>query len=178
MDYHFKSWSGLNKQLSGFLCDSLRDRITYFLTFYHKVHDSYGRAAIRLDGRELVCFSWIEMYQQEYDISMRYEQTGHYDPQPPELKEKWDQNGTYCDYDFLDAALTFLNQPVTDSLASEDYIQRILAVMDRRVGKRSLQKLYAAGNWKHDPAWVKQFFVLRFHCEGIGAVDSDLESPT
>ena len=54
---HYKSWSGLNKWLNECLCDELRGRVTYFLTRYHKVHDSYGRAAILLDGKELVRFS-------------------------------------------------------------------------------------------------------------------------
>ena len=65
---HYKSWAGLNKQLSQLLCAELKGRISYFLTRYHDVHNAYGRAAIRLDGRELVCFSWIEMYQQEADV--------------------------------------------------------------------------------------------------------------
>ena len=50
---NYKSWSGLNKQLSEPPCDELKNRITYFLTRYHSVHDSYGRAASRLDGTEL-----------------------------------------------------------------------------------------------------------------------------
>ena len=62
---HYKSWSGLNKQLAECLCDSLRNRVTYFLTRYHEVHNSYGRAAIRLDGKELAVFSWIDMYKQD-----------------------------------------------------------------------------------------------------------------
>jgi hypothetical protein len=45
---HYKSWTGLNKQLRENLCDELTDRIAYFLTRYHDVHNSYGRAAIRL----------------------------------------------------------------------------------------------------------------------------------
>ena len=178
MDYRFKSWSGLNKQLAAFLCDSLRERITYFFTFYHKAHSSYGRAAIRLDGRELVCFSWIEMFRQEYDETKLYEQTGHYVPEPPELKEKWDQHCTYCNYDFLNAALTFLNQPVTDSLMSEDYIQRIFAVLDRRVGKRTLLKIRASGEYREYPAWVRQFYELRFRAERIGTEPPAAEDNT
>lgn len=50
----YKSWSGLGKQLTDNLCDALKNRITFFLTRYHSVHDSYDRAAIRLDGKELV----------------------------------------------------------------------------------------------------------------------------
>lgn len=50
---HYKSWVGLNKRLTQQLCEPLKNRITYFLTRYHKVHNSYGRASIRLDGKEL-----------------------------------------------------------------------------------------------------------------------------
>ena len=66
---HYKSWAGLNKWLKDCLCDDLKDRITYFMTRYHKVHDSYGRAAILLDGREVVCFSWIEMIRKECAVN-------------------------------------------------------------------------------------------------------------
>lgn len=69
---HYKSWSGLKKQLSETLCDTLINRVIYFLTRYHDVHNSYGRAAILLDGKEMVCFSWIEMYYQERDITPLY----------------------------------------------------------------------------------------------------------
>ena len=43
---HYKSWSGLNQQLNECLCISLKNRVSYFLTRYHEVHNSYGRAAI------------------------------------------------------------------------------------------------------------------------------------
>ena len=76
---HYKSWSGLNNQLAECLCDSLRNRVTYFLTRYHEVHNSYGRAAIRLDGKELAVFSWIDMYKQDSDLNEQWEETGIWD---------------------------------------------------------------------------------------------------
>jgi hypothetical protein len=51
---HYKSWSGLNKQLTENMCEVLQGRVAFFLTRYHNVHNSYGRAAIRLDGKELI----------------------------------------------------------------------------------------------------------------------------
>jgi hypothetical protein len=168
---HYKSWSGLQKQLNSFLCPSLQGRITYFLTYYHAVHNSYGRAAIRLDGNELACFSWIDMFRQENDISDAHADGMRFswdDPwHHPVLKEKWDQNGTYCDIDFLNAALTFLQMPVADALNSDDYIVRILAIMDRRTGKRTLRHIFEEGVFKDYPAWVRQFYMLRFAVEGI-----------
>lgn len=69
-----ESWAGLNKQLKGTLCDSLKGKITYFLTRYHDVHNSNGRATILFDGKELVNFAWIEIYYQERDISAAHEE--------------------------------------------------------------------------------------------------------
>ena len=101
---HYKSWSGLNNQLAECLCDSLRNRVTYFLTRYHEVHNSYGRAAIRLDGKELAVFSWIDMYKQDSDLNERWEETGIWDSDALELKNKWEKGGILSDWDFLQAA--------------------------------------------------------------------------
>ena len=113
----YKSWSGLNKQLSDNLCDTLKSRIAFFLTRYHTVHDSYGRAAIRLDGKELVAFSWVEMYQQEADRSERWkaDRLKSYDEIVEVLKPKWDADCHTVKMDFLDAALTFRNMPNQDA---------------------------------------------------------------
>lgn len=158
---HYQSWSKLNKQLSELLCDGLKDRLSYFLTRYHKVHNSYGRASIRLDNRELVCFSWIEMYRQDDDLNEAWEKTGTWEPDYPGLIDKWDANATYTDMDFLTAVTSFLQMPITDALYSNNYIIRILAIVDRRVGKRTLQKLREDGSYQNLPSWVKQFYELR-----------------
>lgn len=160
---HYKSWSGLSKQLEDMLCDDLKGRVTYFLTRYHKAHDSYGRAAIRVDGKELVCFSWIEMYNKECDISKLYEEdrTCSYEEMKIKMKPKWDSNCTYYDMDFLDAALEFRNLSIQDALNSENYIIKILAIMDRRTGKRTLLQIANTEDYKKYPGWVRQFYELR-----------------
>ncbi len=162
---HYKSWSGLNKQLTSLLCDELKGHLYYFLTRYHQVHNSYGRAAIRLDKRELCCFSWIEMYNQERDVGELYEKTGVEDYCDPDLKKKWDDNATYHDMDFISAATTFLQEPVMESLYSENFLIRIFAIIDRRIGKRTLQKIREQGEYTGFPDWVKQFYELRLNAQ-------------
>ena len=54
----YKSWSNLKKQMNDLLCDSLKDRISYFYTRYNKDRGSFGRATINLDKNELISFSW------------------------------------------------------------------------------------------------------------------------
>lgn len=159
---HYKSWSELNKQLTEYLCESLREHITYFLTRYHDVHNAYGRASIRLDKKELVCFSWINLYKQEYDLNKVWQLTGEWDFENPKLKEKWDLDGTYYEMDFLDAAITYKNMPIKEALESENYMIKIFAILDRRVGKRTLQRIKESKEYLDYPEWVKQFYLLRF----------------
>ncbi|MBR5428637.1 MAG: SGNH/GDSL hydrolase family protein [Clostridia bacterium] len=161
----YKSWSGLNNQLHDFLCDSFKDRITYFLTRYHEVHNAYGRAAIRLDGKELVCFSWEQMYRQERDVCEIWAAGRWCSFDDPVLKKKWDADGVHCEGDFLRAASEFVNMPIADALVNDDFIIRIFAIMDRRVGARTLETIRAKGEYLTYPDWVKQFYLLRLENE-------------
>lgn len=160
---HYKSWSALNKQLTNLLHNKVKDHISFFLTRYHNVHNSYGRASIRWDGKEMVCFSWIEMCRQEHDVHKLWEETGRGDYNDPDLKKKWDANATYSDMDFLSAATLFLRMPIQEALNSDNHILRIFAVLDRRVGKRTLQKIKEQADYPSLPAWVKQFYDLRLN---------------
>ncbi len=170
--HHFKSWSYLNKQLSDRLCNPLKDRISYFMTRYSDVHNSYGRASIRLDKKELVVFSWIEMYRQESDIHAHWRETGIWDDDDPGIKSKWENNCTLSDWDFLQAATDFLQMSISDALDSDNCLIRILAIMDKRVGKRTIQQIQANASYKAYPQWVQQFYTLRLSIE-IPACRSD-----
>ena len=158
---HYKSWANLNQQLVDLLCDELKERLSYFLTRYHKVHNSYGRAAIRLDKREMVCFSWIEMYRREADLNEVWEKTGVRNYSDLNLKKKWDADAAYCDMNFLSAATSFLQMPVMEALYCDNYIVQIFAILDRRIGKRTLRKIKENGAYQSYPSWVKQFYDLR-----------------
>jgi len=63
--------------------------------------------------------------------------------------------------DFLDAALQFRSLPIQSALESENYIFKILAIMDKRVGKRTLAQITADGAYQQYPAWVRRFYDLR-----------------
>ncbi len=161
---HYKSWSGLKKQLNECLCDPLKNRVSYFLTRYHEVHNSYGRASIKLDGKELVVFSWIDMYKQERDTHERWKETGVYDSDALELKNKWEKEGTLSEWDFLQAATDFLQMPIADALTCDNCLIRIFAILDRRVGSRTIKQIQDSEIYKTYPEWVQQFYTLRFEC--------------
>ena len=80
-------------------------------------------------------------------------------------KEKWMPECILCDGDFICAVTQYLKTDITSALNSDNYILRVFAYMDRRVGKRTLIKI------KEDaealPVWVKQFYLIRCEAEGL-----------
>lgn len=160
---HYKSWSGLNKWLNDCLCEEFKGRISYFLTRYHKVHNAYGRAAIRLDERELVSFEWMEMYRKESAVNTAWyeDKEQSYLDLYESMKPQWDANCTYDDMDFLNSVLEFRNLSIQDALDSEDYIVKILAILDKRIGKRTLKKIADKAEYMQYPVWARQFYELR-----------------
>ncbi len=154
----YKSWSNLKKQMNDLLCDSLKGKIIYFFTNYHEVHNVYGRATINFNKKELVAFSWVEMYKQDTDAAQQREEGKDvsYDEM---LRDKWMPECTLCEANFIDSLTVFLKTNIADSLNSDNYLLRVFAYMDRRVGKRTLVKI--RDEVEKLPEWVKQFYRIR-----------------
>ncbi|TKC15750.1 SF0329 family protein [Robertmurraya kyonggiensis] len=168
-------WSKVKKQLKSFTCDSLKDRIDFHIINYRKAHDQLGRAVITVDKQEILSMCTItaerEMYRKEWDI--REEQNIEYDihNQPRNLEigiqahEMIKIKGILAQYDFFDAVEEYLSSPIKTSLKSTDIIIKILALIDKRVGKRTLQKLSESIETEHEN--IRYFFKLRCDVEGI-----------
>ena len=160
----YKSWSNLKKQMEDLLCDALKDKISYFYTSYHEVHNAYGRAAIKYCKKEIVAFSWSQMYEQESDVSELFLEGKDISYDNLE-KEKWMPECKLCEGDFINSLTIYLKTDIASSLNSDNYILRVLAYLDRRVGKRTLIKI--KDDVEKLPEWVKQFYLIRCEAEGI-----------
>jgi len=164
----YKSWSQLKKQMSELLCDALQGKITYFFTNYREVHDVYGRATINYHKKELVAFSWVEMYAQDRELSQRHreDRTVSYRDLCEELQTgKWMTEGKLCEIDFINSVTIYLKTDVADALRSDNYLLRVFAYLDRRVGKRTLVKIKEGTEVL--PEWVRQFYRIRCAAEGL-----------
>ncbi len=160
----FKSWSNLKKQMNDLLCDSLKDKISYFCTSYHEVHNAYGRATINYNKKEIATFSWTDMYAQEQEVSQLYREGKEISCE--ELgKEKWIPQCKLCDADFINSITIYLKTDIATALKSDNFLLRIFAYMDRRVGKRTLVKI--KNDVEKMPAWVQQFYQIRCEADGI-----------
>ncbi len=64
--------------------------------------------------------------------------------------------------DFLNAALKFRSMSIKAALESDNYIIKTLAILDKRVGNRTLEKLSNNKEYETYPEWVQQFYKIRF----------------
>lgn len=160
------TWSGIrNKLENDYLAESLRGHIQYYATSYSRSPDHEGRAAIRYDGKDIIkgCYNNYWLKADQFPRDEKYEkrmQTEYAYMDDTALKlGVFDQRCFYSAFDEFD------NQSIEKSLASENLIVRIFAVLDRRVGKRRLVKM--KDYILQEPETFQEFFAIRANAEGI-----------
>lgn len=176
-----QSWSSKRKKLENeFLCQALRGRVQYFFTIYHGAPDDEGRFAVRIDGKEFWhahaynegAYNQIaNKIKREYDIPNR-EWDGKQIVHDRENREAEDlavqianDSGIASTWDVLGAIEEYLNLSIQDALQSNNSIIRMFAILDRRVGKRTL--LAVQGEYSNSEEWLKEFYELRMQAEGL-----------
>lgn len=81
-------------------------------------------------------------------------------------EKKVEEKGIFAQYDFFEAVKVFLSSPIEESLKSDNPIIRSLAVIDKRVGKRTLSKLKEPMKDEKSEL-VRYFYNLRCEAENI-----------
>ena len=165
------SWSGMRKYLEQeMLADSLRGRIRYNCPSGVNLYE-FPRYEICVDDKSYKDFSWTAV--NSYFIRQGYVNKPHpmnnrdywrdfhqlLAQRPPETRTEYTHN------EFVDALGVYRQQDIQSSLASDDPIVRMFAVLDRRVGKRTLEKLKETIN--DQPDWLRYFYELRLTAEGM-----------
>ena len=182
-----KSWNYVKKRLeSEFMAPSLRGRVTYFMTRYDHAHDKAGRVAVRVDGKEILKGSdmswWIRGTEYEKRVLELFPEIRDLKSQKQREEAVWNAAvdlGCITRCDFYDAYDTFENQSIDDSLNGKNGLVKLFAVLDRRVGKRRLKKLWDE-QWGRETVWLLPFLYLRLEAEGImvpGKESADRASP-
>ena len=133
------TWSGIRNKLENeYLCKALRGRIQYFAVSYSKSHDREGRAAILLDGAEILrsnYYDYAQNYWEKYE-KLRESSCPEENPKKPfQLAHEGALNdGCFDNRIFYEAFQIFDNQSIEKSLCCENPLVRIFALLDRRVG--------------------------------------------
>ena len=150
-----------------YLAKSLRGHLTYFVTNYHKMHDGdEGRVALRLDGAELIKSNYFERMAAQWH---------HYYDNASDSDGgtvKWDEatlktlhDGEFFPIDFYRAFAEFDSQSIEQSRSSENALVRMFALLDRRTGKRTLEKLRPV--MACEPQWLQLVYFIRLEAEHL-----------
>jgi len=153
------SWKGMKKQLEqDLLCESLCGRVSYHFAKYTHFGSSGSCAMISLDGKAVKKFGFLHA-----DAQLRRLGT------LAEGQHVWDiplaERGEYELWDFTNALKAYRNQSIEMSIASDHPIIRMFAIVDRRVGKRTLIRLRETADAQ--PEWLKALYEARLKAEGI-----------
>ena len=165
------SWSGMRKYLEQeMLADSLKGRIRYGCTTYVGM-DGCHIFELCIDGIQVKRFSWetVNTYFIENGYTQQKESSGIH----AYWKEFWillerypiSERTEYTDGEFCEALEQYRNQDIQISIGSDHPLIRMFAVMDRRLGKRTLSRLKE--ELDSQPEWLQQIYALRFAAENI-----------
>lgn len=148
-------WSYMRHKLENdYLAPCLRGRVRYFVTRYVGTHDYEGRAAILVDGEELFSGGYFAAWPVEllFGVEERLEMDKNW-------YEGLNQRHFYAAFHEFDT------QTVQESLQSGDQIVRLFALLDRRVGKRTLLRL--GEGLDAQTSAFRRFWAIRMAAEGL-----------
>ena len=161
-------WSKTRKALLERLTLSLKGRVDYHYAVYEKsplpnlatFHVFY----IRVDQQ--VWFATNQNFYDEYYKKNFDERENSPEKVANEIIREtgFVQTGPdFCDHDALKYIHDYLNVlPYEDSLQSENYFIRLLALLDQRLGKRRLKKIVE--NIERELEWFRKWVRLRAEC--------------
>ena len=170
-------WSKAKKQLKSFTCESLRSRVDFQVINYRGAHDQLGRAVITVDKVEKLNMCTITAEREEYyrkrAIRKQLDDFNFDDVcNNLAISDKAHQllksEAIYGQYDFFSALEEYFTKSIEDCLKSPDILIKILCVLDRRIGKRTLMKMKDTIASEH--SLVQDFFKLRCESENVKSV--------
>jgi hypothetical protein len=144
-------WSKLKARVKERICPELRDRVDFHLTSYRRSHDDVDKVWITIDGEPLLKMKHYTHLRASYEayacglegdaISSLLAELEIFHPQA-----------------FGSAMRSYLDLPISDALASTNPLIKAFAIIDRRVGKRTLTKLDIS---EADSTLIRAFYSLR-----------------
>ncbi|MDR1822131.1 MAG: hypothetical protein LBQ91_06820 [Oscillospiraceae bacterium] len=159
-------WSKIRQRLENeCLCEALKGRIRYFTTRYRNAHDGTGRVCILVDNDEKLNMPFETEYKISAEVYRRNDKDKSLKERYDEVTGEFHEKGIFEPWDFSRALDEYFICNIEDCLKSDNPLVRLLAVLDRRTGKRTLEQMKTeAGEL---PDWLRYFYYLRLTSEGI-----------
>ena len=165
------SWSGMRKYLEKeMLAECLKGRVRYNCTRYVGM-DGCHLFELYVDNTLQKRFSWETV--NTYFIANGL---GGYE-KPYGIGEYWsgfmenlasikiNDRTEYTDDEFCDALAKYRNQSISESISSDNPLERMFAIFDRRIGKRKILQMKESFNAQ--PEWLQKLYQIRCNSEAI-----------
>lgn len=163
-------WSKVKKNVENKFSEKLNNKIQLYITTYgtdYDISDLFNRGWITVNGKEVVNFSTPDSFylnKNDYHFAtptncavpteIEYEERT-----PGRLSEK----GEFSKYDLSHCCYVYLDLNIDEAINHKSPIINMLAVLDKRLGKRRLLKL----NENELHPLVRYFLNLRLESENI-----------
>ncbi len=154
------SWKGMKKYLEQeMLCPELKDRIRFHYEVYPRFGGSSAVFSVSLDERRIKAFGLM------YALT-RLQEQGKLKPGCYIWTIPMNERDEYTDDEFSQALFVYRSQPIQSSVFSDNPLIRMFALLDRRVGKRTLERLKYSIN--DQPEWLRCLYEARTAALSIG----------
>ncbi len=169
------SWSGMRKYLEKeMLAECLQGRVRYECTTYAGM-DGCHIFRVFVDDEVKKRFSWETV--NSYFIENEKYPNGKELKSPITKNEYWkdfhytlfsipvNERDEYTDNEFCEALAEYRQHNIKDSIISDNPVVQMFAILDKRIGKRTLNRIKNTVSDKSE--WLQFFYELRLKGEGL-----------
>ena len=178
-------WSKTKSTLESFLCDKLKGRIKIYATVYRKFHDSPSRVWITFDKKEILSASdstyvvkHEKLYQSmkeeknlkgipynvDWDVMFNSEERQKLLKASDDAEEIMINQNIFESYHLYEPLMDYGSLSIDEAMNSENIIIKAYSMLDRRLGKRRLEKLEFTIETHQ---LILDFYKIRCDVEGI-----------
>lgn len=145
-------WSQLKSRVKDFIRPELKGRIDFHLTSYRKSHDGADKVWITIDGQRI--FSC-----KHYPFDFGQREIVYFDGlNPKQAQALLNKNEIHSPEEFGEAMRIYFDMAIEDALKSSNPFIRAFALVDRRTGRRTIEKIEISDS---EHTLVKAFYALR-----------------
>ena len=134
------------------LCPELKDRVCFHYEVYPRFGGSSAVFSVSLDGKRIKVFGFM------YALA-RLQEQGKLEPGCYLWSIPMNERDEYMDDEFSRALLAYRSKPIQESICSDNRLIRMFAILDRRVGKRTLDRIKEA--IAEEPEWLQMLYEAR-----------------
>jgi hypothetical protein len=146
-------WSKLKKRVETLFAPAVAGRVELRITHYRTAHDWEGRGWLTIDGSEVYNFCTLRYYLEFNKLAEELrEANGATDFRVPEQRPRYheagdealailEKRGIVSEKSFERSVQEYPSLSLDEALASDDFVHRAFAMLDRRLGQRRLAAL-------------------------------------